>query len=372
MSRLRLAVIFGGRSSEHEVSLNSAASVLAALNRKKHHIVPVGIAKDGRWFVGPDTRDKLAKGRLPSKADERVFFGRPPARLCTAAGKPAEKIDVVLPLVHGTTGEDGALQGLFELAGVPYVGSGILGSALGLDKVAQKCILTRAGLPVAKFVSFRGSDWRRLQPGLIAEMESRLGYPCFVKPANLGSSVGITKAYHRNELVDGVRLALKHDDKILVERAVPAAREIECGVIGNQEPRASVLGEVVPGNEFYDYEAKYSEGKSRVIVPTALPSSLAETLRQYARRAFLALDIKGLARVDFLINGETNDIILNEVNTIPGFTKTSMFPMLWAASGLSMTRLLDELVALALERRRPAFAGSRRLAGRVLKGGWRR
>ncbi|MBI4457634.1 D-alanine--D-alanine ligase [Candidatus Uhrbacteria bacterium] len=365
MSRLRLAVIFGGRSSEHEVSLNSAASVLAALNGKKYHLIPVGIAKDGRWFVGPGTREKLAKGKMPAKADERVFFGRPPGRLFTVSGKPAEKLDVVLPLVHGTTGEDGALQGLFELAGIPYVGSGILGSALGLDKVAQKCVLSRAGLPVARYASFRASDWQRRKSGLINEIEARLGYPCFVKPANLGSSVGISKAHHRNELVAGVRSALDHDEKVLVERAVPSAREIECGVIGNDEPQASVPGEVVPGNEFYDYEAKYVEGKSRVIVPAEVPASLAETLRQYARRAFLALDIKGLARVDFLVNAETNDVILNEVNTIPGFTKTSMFPRLWAASGLPMTKLLDELVDLAMERRMA-------LNDRAKKGGKRR
>ncbi|MEK9152303.1 MAG: D-alanine--D-alanine ligase family protein, partial [Patescibacteria group bacterium] len=269
-------------------------------------------------------------------------------------------IDAVFPLVHGTTGEDGALQGLFDLAGVPYVGSGILGSALGLDKVAQKYILSRAGLPVARFVTFRNSDWQKRRPELIDEIESRLGYPAFVKPANLGSSVGITKAHHRTELEDGVRLALGHDEKILVERAVSAAREIECGVIGNDEPRASVLGEVIPGNEFYDYDAKYTAGKSRVIIPSELPLGLAETLRQYARRAFLALDSRGFARVDFLIDGDTNDVILNEINTIPGFTKTSMFPMLWAASGLAMPKLLDTLVDLALDGRMKDPKGGRK------------
>lgn len=349
MKKLSIAVIYGGVSGEHEVSLMSAASVMSALDRAKYDVLPVRIRKDGRWTVDPSLlppaeRRGLASGErtLAPDATRRGLMG--------GDGRPAEKIDVVLPLVHGTGGEDGSLQGLLELAGVPYVGSGVLGSAVGMDKVMQKKVLEREGFPVAKYAHFIAPDWERDARGIIADIERRLGYPNFVKPANLGSSVGISKAHHRKELKAGIVLALSYDRKIMVERAVPQAREIECAVLGNDDPKPSVLGEIVSSNEFYDYAAKYLDGKSATVIPAKLPAGVAAKVKAMAVKAFKTLDASGLARVDFFVRRNTGDVFINEINTIPGFTSISMYPKLWEASGLPYPALLDELIRLARER----------------------
>lgn len=349
MKKISIAVIYGGISGEHEVSLTSAQSLMAALDPKKYHVLPVRIRKNGRWVIDPSLAPIAARARLT--AGERTLAPNGVARgLTTKDGRAAEKIDVVFPLVHGTGGEDGCLQGLLELAGIPYVGSGVLGSAVGMDKVIEKKILEREGFPIVRYHHFLSADWKRDSQAIVATIEKRLGYPCFVKPANLGSSVGVSKAHHRKELRQGVNEALVYDRKIIVERGVPEAREIECAVIGNDDPQASILGEIVPSNEFYDYAAKYIDGNSREIIPADLPKALATKIRTMAIKAFRVTDVSGMARVDFFVRRDTGDIYVNELNTIPGFTRFSMFPKLWAATGLAYPELLDELVRLALER----------------------
>jgi len=334
--KLGIAVIYGGRSSEHEVSLLSAASVMAALDRNKYEVTPILIAKDGRWWHEP------RNGRR-----------RP---LCPDPARPGwiktdKKIDIVFPLVHGTGGEDGCLQGLLELAGVPYVGSGVLGSAVGMDKAVQKKLLRQAGLPVVAWVDFDDQAWRNDRQRLLAAIR-RLGLPVFVKPANLGSSVGITKAHDRKELLAGISLALRYDTKVIVEKAVPRPCEIECSVIGETgRPLVSVPGEIVPSNEFYDYEAKYLDGRSSVLIPALLSAALSRHIRSLAGCVFTELEAYGLSRVDFLLTrGVKPKVFVNEINTIPGFTDISMFPKLWAASGWPYPRLLDAVIALAVRR----------------------
>lgn len=318
MKKIRLAVIYGGASGEHEVSLISARSVMTAFDEKKYDIRPIKIDKKGRWSEDPMT---LAK-----------------------------RVDVAFPLVHGTGGEDGCLQGFLELLGIPYVGSGVLGSSLGMDKIVQKKVFEQHGLPVAAYESFTGGEWKRGRSGIVERIEKNLSYPCFVKPANMGSSVGISKAHHRKELVRGIADALRYDRRVVVEAAVHEAREIECAVLGNDAPRASVPGEIIPSNEFYDYAAKYVDGKSRVIIPASLPKALMERIRAMSLQAFEALDAAGLARVDFFVQRDSGDVFINEINTLPGFTDISMYPKMWAASGLPYPQLLDELVRLAMER----------------------
>jgi D-alanine-D-alanine ligase len=353
--KITLAVMYGGVSGEHEVSLKSAASVIAALDVRKYDIVPIRVEKTGRWSVDRQAMLEQKIGqvrRVAGKKDDMRLLspGTENRALLSHDAAVAERIDVVLPLIHGTGGEDGCLQGLLELAGIPYVGSGVLGSAIGMDKIVQKKILERDGFPVSPYAHFRASDWKNGAVEIVADIEAHLGYPCFVKPANLGSSVGVSKAHHRKELRAGVEDALRYDDKIVVEKAVLHAREIECGVLGNDQPRASVLGEIVPSNEFYDYAAKYVDGKSQVIIPADLPKPIAENIREMALKAFRSLDTAGFARVDFFVERTTNDIFINEINTLPGFTSISMFPMLWKASGLTYPKLLDTLIDLALER----------------------
>jgi D-alanine-D-alanine ligase len=341
MKKIRVAVIYGGISGEHEVSLVSARSVMAALNRAKYDVLPIKIGKDGRWTV---ERAGLRDGERtlsPAARDERLLNTR---------GRGAEKIDVAFPLVHGTGGEDGSLQGLFELAGIPYVGSGVLGSAIGMDKIMQKKVFEQEGLPTAAYVSFTAGEWTADRREILERIERHLAYPCFVKPANMGSSVGISKAHHRKELLRGITDALRYDRRVAVEAAVPDAREIECAVLGNDHPHASVLGEIVPSNEFYDYAAKYLDGASQTIIPADLPKPLTERIRGLALRAFKVLDAAGLARVDFFVQRSSGDVFINEINTLPGFTDISMYPKMWAASGLPYSELLDELIRLAIER----------------------
>ena len=379
MKKLRVCVIFGGRSGEHEVSIVSASSVMNALDPTKYEVIPVGITKAGRWIAGDQSIQLLKSGieetpfyaMLPADPNEQRLL---PSTTNTAAARELEqfreKFDVVFPVLHGPYGEDGTMQGLLELANLPYVGAGVLGSAVCMDKIVQKLLCVPANVPVVKFLWLRYEDWQRnqaeshvmaanpqqlsglAQNEMIARIDSDLHFPVFVKPANMGSSVGISKAHDRAELIRGIADAAQYDERILFEAAVPNAREIEVSVLGNAQPKASIPGEVVPSNEFYDYDAKYVDGASTLIIPAELSADLAEKIRATAIRGFLACNCEGMARVDFLLSRETNELYLNEINTIPGFTQISMYPKLWEASGVSYAQLLDELIQLAIERHR--------------------
>lgn len=359
-AKLRVAIIFGGRSGEHEVSIVSAASIYRALDKSKYDVTLIGIDKTGRWLL-PDDLTLLARSanpRLVNLSAERdavslvPFESRTPlihldARRSSAQGSG---FDVVLPVLHGPFGEDGTVQGLLELANVPYVGSGVLGSALGMDKDASRRLLRDAGIPVVPFHALRKSDFLARAPRLLAEVGREFGFPYFVKPANLGSSVGVHKVKNEDEAMRKVRDAFAYDTKVLVERAVDA-RELECAVLGNTEPRASVVGEVIPRHEFYSYEAKYLDpnGADLVIPARDIDAEVEERVRGYSIDAFRALECRGLARVDFFLDRRTQQLYLNEINTMPGFTPISMYPKLWEASGLGYAQLLDELIRLALE-----------------------
>ncbi len=358
--KIRVGLVFGGRSGEHEVSLASATSVMANLDKEKYDVVPIGITKEGSWLLGV-TPPWLLEAEQGAGHEE----GLEQSTAVTLTGDPSLRrlipvrgseqlgaegaLDVVFPVLHGTYGEDGALQGLLEMANVPYVGCGVLGSALGMDKEKMKMIFSSVGLPVVEALTYRRNEWERSPEEIMDAVEQRLGYPCFVKPVNLGSSVGVNKAHNRDELAHAIRVAAEYDRKIIVERGINC-RELECSVLGNDEPIASIVGEVVPSNEFYDYNAKYIDGKSHVIIPAAIPQATAEQVRRWAVQAFTALDLSGLSRVDFFLEKETGQVYINEVNTIPGFTQISMYPKLWEASGLSYAQLLDRLVELAIER----------------------
>ncbi|MER3524341.1 MAG: D-alanine--D-alanine ligase [Ignavibacteria bacterium] len=351
--KLRVGIIFGGRSGEHEVSLVSAASVMQALDKEKYEIVPIGIAKDGRWISSDDALERLGSGTELESAPERFLIPEPNRHALVSLNSALQlesKLDVIFPVVHGTYGEDGTLQGLLELANIPYVGAGVLASAVGMDKVVQKQLHRQAGLPVVPYVWFLSKQCRTAKSSVVSAVEKALRYPVFVKPANTGSSVGITKAHNRKELVEGLMHAAEFDRKVLVEQGIKNIREIEVSVLGNDRPIASVPGQIIPSNEFYDYDAKYVDGKSTAIIPAKLPSSIVKKLQRLAVKAFTTLDAAGMARVDFFVVKKTYRIYLNEINTIPGFTSISMYPKLWEASGISYSELLDRLISLALER----------------------
>lgn len=353
--KIRVGVIFGGRSAEHEVSIVSAASVIGALDKKKYEVLPIGITAEGRWLSATNALELLKQRADIENLPEHILVPDPRKQGLvelkdSSAQVTPQHIDVAFPVLHGTYGEDGTIQGLFELADIPYVGSGVLGSAVGMDKVIQKQLLRQMDIPVTPDVWFFMHEFSDKSKKIIGEIEKKLRYPCFVKPANLGSSIGISKAHNRRELVEAIRLAGEYDLKILVERSVEHAREIECSVLGNDEPVASVPGEIVPSNEFYDYDAKYVDGKSAAVIPAPLPKAVIKKIQKYAVESFRALDCAGMARVDFLVARKTNAVFLNELNTIPGFTSISMYPKLWQASGLSYADLLDQLVQLAIER----------------------
>lgn len=353
-SKIRVGVIFGGRSGEHEVSLVSARSVMAAMDKEKYEVVPIGITKEGRWIAGPGSVAALEAGQSVA-AHHAALLGDPTQKGLLPLGEtetPARRrieVDVIFPVLHGPYGEDGTVQGLLELAGIPYVGAGVLGSALGMDKAVMKDVFKSHGLPIVDYRVYKRLDLGRDQQRVEDEIERELGYPCFVKPANLGSSVGVTKVHERTEIGHALALAAVYDRKIIVERGVNA-REIECSVLGNDEPIASVLGEIIPCNEFYDYNAKYVDEDSELIIPADFPPDTAERIRDMAIRAFVALDCAGMARVDFLVDRDTLDVYVNELNTIPGFTPISMYPRLWEASGIPYTKLIDRLIELALAR----------------------
>jgi D-alanine-D-alanine ligase len=366
VKKLRVGVIYGGRSGEHEVSLASAAAVFANLDPGRYDAVAIRIEKDGRWTL-PDRPPSLvsaadvihAGGTEPADTTiETHVVARPGAEtLITIDRTPLQRVvvsglslDVVFPVLHGPYGEDGAVQGLLELANVPYVGAGVLASAVGMDKAAMKLVFAARGLRICDYEVVLKRDWLRDERGVMNTITARLGFPVFVKPANLGSSVGISKAKHAAELRTAMHLAAEFDRKIVVEAAVPAAREIECAVLGNDDPQASVPGEVVPSREFYDYESKYLDEGSKLLIPAPLEPAQHEEVRTLAIAAYKTLDCAGMARVDFLLAGDSGLLYLNEVNTIPGFTTISMFAKMWAASGVSYPTLLDRLIALALER----------------------
>lgn len=351
MKRLRVGIIFGGRSGEHEVSLASAASVIQAMDRSRFESVPIGIAKDGRWLVGGDPLRALAQAAgitlaLPEGFESDGALEKVEAPGGLPAGLSAQ-LEVVFPLIHGPFGEDGTLQGLLELADLPYVGAGVLASALGMDKAAMKLLFRAHGLPVVEHLVLFRKRWEADPHGTEAQIAREIGFPCFVKPSNLGSSVGINRVKDARELGPALALAARYDRKLLVERAA-SGREIEVAVLGNDEPKASLPGEVLPGKEWYDYEAKYTPGLVKFLIPASLPEGLTEEFQRLAVAAFRAIDAAGMARVDFFLEGERT--LVNEINTIPGFTATSAYPRLWEASGLPYPALIHRLVQLALER----------------------
>jgi len=366
--KLRVGVVFGGESGEHEVSLAGAASVMAAMDSERFEPVPIGITREGRWLVGGDPLRALAQEAAaralgagsPEASVKQALVLRAGAEGSTTAlqrtesseGLPPglrDRLDVVWIMLHGPRGEDGTIQGLLELAGLPYVGAAVLASAIGMDKAAMKDMFRAHGLPVVDYLVVKRHEWRRDPAAVERAVALGIGFPCFVKPANLGSSVGISKVKAPEGLTAALALAASHDRRVLVERAVQG-REVEVAVLGNDEPQASLPGEVCYAGEWYDYETKYGAGHTTFKVPAPLGPEVTLLVRELAIRAFKAIDCAGLARVDFFIEGETG-VLVNEINTLPGFTATSAYPKLWEASGISYTELISRLIDLALERR---------------------
>ncbi|MDX2099588.1 MAG: D-alanine--D-alanine ligase family protein [Leptolyngbyaceae cyanobacterium bins.59] len=353
MVKRRVGLLFGGRSGEHEVSIRSGQAILRGLtnsqNADKYEVLPFYIQKDGRWAAGEVAAQVLASGRpLASEeetADRASLWQFPPS---------ASTIEVWFPILHGPNGEDGTIQGLLQLLQVPYVGSGVLASSVGMDKIAMKHAFAQAGLPQVKYqIISRSQVWSNpcVYPQLCDEIEANLGYPCFVKPANLGSSVGISKVRTRAQLEAALDSAASYDRRLIVEAGVPSPREVECAVLGNDQPRASVIGEITYDSDFYDYETKYTEGRAGLQIPAHLPDTIVQQIQEMALKAFGEIDAAGLSRVDFFYVEATGEIFVNEINTLPGFTATSMYPVLWEATGLAFPDLVDQLVQLALENR---------------------
>jgi len=354
----KVAVIFGGMSFEHEVSRFSAKSVLDNMDKEKYDITVIGITKDGRWLKYDGPTALIASGEWLRLAEES---GKASIQLPERASVTATEIipkgpsingrfDVVFPILHGINGEDGTVQGFLELTGIPYVGCGVLSSALAMDKGYAKKVLEMEGIPQAAYLIINKKEYEKDSVKTIEMIEQKFGYPCFVKPCNAGSSVGVTKAHDRNELIQALEVASRYDRRILVEEFIDG-REVECAVLGNDDPIASTVGEIIPCNEFYDYHAKYSdESTSEIRIPADLPQETIEKVRSLAVKAFKALDCSGLSRIDFFVRRDTGEVILNEINTMPGFTKISMYPKLWEASGIPYSELIDRLIELAIER----------------------
>lgn len=337
----KIAVLFGGQSTEHEVSRVSATSVLKNIDQTKYDIYPIGITKDGLWFQYTGKLDNIESGEW-----EKDEFYKVPQGQKFLFNK---EVDVVFPVLHGLFGEDGTIQGMCRLSNIPCVGPGVMSSAICMDKIYTKYLLENFNIKQADYVVINAHEYAKNKEILIGEIEEKLGYAVFIKPSNGGSSVGITKAHNKEELILGLEEALKHDRKILIEKAINA-REIEVAVLGNDYPEASIPGEVIPAKEFYDYEAKYKSEASKLLIPAALSEAKLETIKQQAIKIYKILDCAGMARVDFLVDKETEDVYLNEVNTIPGFTKISMYPKMWQATGKTFVTLIDELIELAIER----------------------
>jgi D-alanine-D-alanine ligase len=345
VKKLRVGIIFGGRSGEHEVSVTSAASIFKHIDRNKYEPIAIRIEKDGRWAF-PREEPKASN---VAQAIEQAKAATRDAATTSDPGLGALKLDVVFPVLHGPYGEDGTIQGLLEMAGLAYVGNGVLASAAGMDKSIMKLLFAGRGLPVCRSQDFVRPEWDRSRDAILQRLAA-LGLPLFVKPANLGSSVGISKVKTQAELAPAIELALQFDRKIIVEAAVPKAREIECAVLGNDDPKTSVPGEILPSREFYDYEAKYLDEGSKTVIPADVPPATAAEVQRLAVEAFRAIDGAGLARVDFLMDGDTGTLYLNEINTLPGFTNISMYSKMWEASGVAYGALVDRLIQLGLER----------------------
>ena len=353
--KLHVAIIFGGRSGEHEVSLMSARSVLSVLDANRYEVTQIGITHEGLWFTGENVLEKFESNTMdgllpvivsPDPSEKGIFV------LDGLSGlRKWSDVDVFFPVLHGTFGEDGTIQGLFEMADVAYVGAGVVGSAVGMDKGIFKEVMRANDIPVVESVLVLRSEIEKDIQAVIEKAETMGAYPLFAKPANLGSSVGVTKCRNRSDMQEGLMEAMSFDRRVLIERGVGNVREIEVSVLGNDEPVASVCGEIIPSREFYSYESKYIDGTSGLQIPAELPAETAEQIRQYAVRAYKLIDSAGMARVDFFVERDTNRIYLNELNTIPGFTKISMYPKLWQASGLPYHKLVDRLIELALERK---------------------
>ncbi|BAY71954.1 D-alanine--D-alanine ligase family protein [Anabaena sp. FACHB-709] len=366
MSKLRVGLLFGGRSGEHEVSISSARAIASALsageNASKYEILPFYIHKDGRWLAGEAPQQVLKSGAPllessnSSPAENNLVNSQQQTLERWQSPSQVAEVDVWFPILHGPNGEDGTIQGLLTLMQTPFVGSGVLGSALGMDKIAMKMAFEQAGLPQVKYKAVtRAQIWSNpcVFPKLCDEIEASLGYPCFVKPANLGSSVGISKVRSRQELEDALDNAANYDRRIIIEAGV-AAREVECAVLGNDQPQASTVGEITFNSDFYDYETKYTAGKADLLIPAIIPDDISRQIQNMALQAFAAVDAAGLARVDFFYVEATGEVLINEINTLPGFTATSMYPQLWAHSGIPFPELVDKLVQLAIERHNPS------------------
>ncbi|WGU92776.1 D-alanine--D-alanine ligase [Paenibacillus dendritiformis] len=356
--KLRVGLIYGGKSGEHEVSLSTAFAVMGAMDYGKYEILPFYITKKGEWRVGtwrdrpfPNQEELMLESFRGGTvtAMEMLFAGIDNAEGQSEDGANRRQIDVAFPLLHGTNGEDGTIQGLLEMADIPYVGAGVLASSVGMDKAIMKQVFAHAGLPQCKYEHFLRWEWDQNQAEIMDRVQTELGYPCFVKPANLGSSVGISKARDAAELKQAIEFALQYDRKIIIEEFVDA-REVEVSVLGNDEPQASIPGEIISSNEFYDYKAKYIDGKSEIAIPAPLDEELLERIREMALQAYRAIDGSGLSRVDFFVRRSDMAVLINEVNTMPGFTPISMYPILWQEMGITYPALLERLILLALER----------------------
>jgi D-alanine-D-alanine ligase len=359
IKKIKVGLIFGGRSGEHEVSFCSASSIIKAIDKDKYTVVPIGITKEGRWISPQDSELALQSGRIEGKNTVILLndsFSK--SLVCIDNNQKLdkssalEKLDAIFPVLHGPYGEDGTVQGLLELANIPYVGAGVAASAISMDKDLMKIIFQQKGLPILKWMTIKRKEWQKDKEKILSLVQNDFEYPLFVKPTNLGSSVGITKVHKKEELEKAIDLASSYDRKLLIEQGLEEVREIECGVLGNDEPQASVAGEVKPAGEFYDYDSKYIDKETQLIVPADLPDEVSQEVQWIALRAFKAIDAAGMARVDFFVTKKENKIYLSEINTIPGFTSVSMYPRLWQASGIPYPDLIDQLIQLALERHR--------------------
>ncbi len=351
MNKKTVAVIFGGQSSEHEVSLNSASMIISNMNEEKYYIIPIGITKEGQWLIYDGPVEHIKTGEWKKYGTPAIISPDATQKsiLKIVGGRIKEiPVDVIFPVLHGKWGEDGTIQGLFEMAQIPYVGDGVLSSSVSMDKVFTKIIASNANIQQAKYLWFYDHQLKQCEE-IVKQIEKELQYPCFIKPANTGSSIGISKAHNREELEKALHYASQFDKKIIAEEFIDG-REIECAVLGNENPIASGVGEIFSAGEFYDYDAKYNNAASKTVVPADLPQEITEKIREIAIAVFKAVEGSGLARVDFLIQKDTNCIIFNELNTLPGFTSISMYPMLWEAEGKTKKMLIDELISFALER----------------------
>ena len=354
--KIRVGLLYGGRSCEHEVSVTSARCIYQALDLEKYEVSLLGISKSGEWLLADPSVPVLDAGVVEPEGQTSVMldYHNPGNVLSRSQDRNVSQslasLDVIFPILHGPYGEDGTVQGLFELADIAYVGSGVTGSAVGMDKAVTKAVCAAEGIPQAKYQVVLKSRWESHRADVVREVEANLSYPLFIKPANLGSSVGITKAGNSNELKSAMDHAAQFDLKLIIEEGFENCHEVEVSILGNENPEASVVGEIIPGGEFYDYKDKYIDGLSKEEIPAKLPEAVVRRIQEYAKRVFLAIDAAGLARVDFFVDRENHDVYINEINTLPGFTPISMYPKMWAASGLGYSELLDRLIALALER----------------------